>query len=395
MRSGLAGLRAASAGAMAPRNRTCDCDKIPSYSDPPNTMILLQFAAGLAFLILGAEALVRGASRLAALLGLTPLVIGLTVVAFGTSSPELAVSIKAALSGQANIALGNVVGSNIFNVLFILGLSALVSRLVVSQQLVRLDVPLMISVSVVVLIFAWDQKLARVEGLLLFSGLVLYILFLIRQGRKESEEVKEEYAREFGVAGDPPVGRLKNFGLVLGGLAMLALGSRWLVDSAVSVAQSLGVSELVIALTIVAAGTSLPEVVTSIIAAIRGEGDIAVGNIVGSNLFNMMGVLGLAVVVAPAGIEVSAAVLRFDLPIMVAVAFACLPVFFTEGMISRLEGAVLFGYYLAYTSYLILAATHYDVSPGIGAAMFYFVIPLTMLTLIVLALKEARRIRKR
>ncbi len=357
-------------------------------------MAILFFIAGLIFLIVGAEALVRGSSRLAAVLGISPLVIGLTVVAFGTSSPELAVSIKAALSDQASIAVGNVVGSNIFNVLFILGLSALIVPLIVSQQLVRLEVPLLIALSVIVLVFSLDENFSRTEGLLLVSGLAMYIGFLMYQSRRESGEVKDEYAKEFGSGRDAGSNWLKNIAMVLSGLALLVLGSRWLVDSAVSFAQYLGISELVIGLTIVSAGTSLPEVVTSLIAAMRGERDIAVGNVVGSNLFNIMGVLGIASIVAPTGMEVSAAVIRFDIPVMIAVAFACLPIFFTDGVISRQEGALLLGYYVAYTLYLILAAAHHDALPRFSAVMLYYVIPLTAVTLVIVAARKIHRKNK-
>jgi cation:H+ antiporter len=358
-------------------------------------MAILFFVVGLVFLVIGAEALVRGASRLAAVLGISPLVIGLTVVAFGTSSPELAVSVKSALSGQAGIAVGSVVGSNIFNVLFILGLSALIVPLVVSQQLVRFDVPLMIGLSVIVLVLSLDERFGRADGLMLVAGLVVYVWFSIYQSRRESVEVKEEYAREFGTERDAKGDWIKNTCLILGGLALLVLGSRWLVDGAVSFARFLGVSELVVGLTIVAAGTSLPEVVTSVIAALRGERDIAVGNIVGSNLFNIMGVLGFASMVAPAGIEVSNAVIGFDIPVMIAVALACLPIFFTGGVISRQEGGLLLGYYVAYTLYLVLAASHHDALPRFSAVMLYFVIPLTMVTLVIVALREIRSRKRR
>ena len=359
-------------------------------------MAVVWFVAGLVFLIIGAEVLVRGASRLASALGISPLVIGLTVVAFATSSPELAVSIKAVLSDQGSIAMGNVVGSNIFNVLFILGLSALIVPLAVSQQLVRLDVPLMIALSVIVLIFSLDENFSRTDGLMLVAGLAIYVWFSIYQSRRESAEVRDEYAKEFGIEGRAVSSKVKNLVLILSGLALLVLGSRWLVDSAVSFAQYLGVSELVIALTIVAAGTSLPEVVTSVVAAIRGERDIAVGNIVGSNIFNIMAVLGFASIVAPAGIDVPPAFTRFDIPVMIAVAFACLPIFFTGGVISRQEGALLLGYYVAYTLYLILAATHHDALPRLSAVMLYFVIPLTVITMIVVGVREIRgRIKRR
>jgi cation:H+ antiporter len=351
-------------------------------------MAVFLFAAGLIFLIIGAEALVRGASRLAAVFGISPLVIGLTVVAFGTSSPELAVSIKSALSGQASIAVGNVIGSNIFNVLFILGASALIVPLVVSQQLVRLDVPLMIALSFVVLLLALDGGFGLVDGILLVAGLLTYIWVMIRQSRKETALTRQASVQGFVAADSKSAGWIRNTALIIGGLVLLVLGSRWLVDGAVSFARYLGVSELIVGLTIVAAGTSLPEVVTSIIAALRGERDIAVGNVVGSNIFNILGVLGIASIVAPGGIEVSTAVIGFDIPVMIAVALACLPIFFTGGTISRTEGVFLLAYYVAYTAYLILAASHHDALPRFSAVMLEFVIPITVVTMIVLVLRE-------
>ena len=349
---------------------------------------------GLAVLVFGAELLVRGAARLAAGLGIAPLIIGLTVVAFGTSAPELAVSIKSAFAGQADLALGNVVGSNIFNVLFILGVSALIAPLVVAQQLVRLDVPLMIAVSVLVLLLGLDGRIGRLDGALLFGGLIGYTLFLIRQSRRETAAVEAEYALEY-----PGPGRLSgaqwlvNLALVLVGLGLLVAGSRWLVDGAVSLARHFGVSELIIGLTIVAAGTSLPEVATSVIASLRGERDIAVGNVVGSNLFNLMSVLGLSSLIAPHGINVPAAALEFDIPVMIAVALACLPVFFTGHLIARWEGALFLGYYLGYTLYLVLSVGESGALPLFTAAMSWFVIPLTLLTLVVVTLRAlaARR----
>jgi len=351
------------------------------------TAVLL-LGAGLALLVFGAELLVRGAARLAAGLGISALVIGLTVVAFGTSAPELAVSIKSAFAGQADIALGNVVGSNIFNVLFILGLAALITPLVVSQQLVRLDVPLMIAVSMLVLLLGLDGHIGRLDGALLFGGLVGYTLFLIRHSRRESAAVQAEYAQEYATPARLTAAQwLLNLSLVLAGLVLLVAGSRWLVDGAVTVARHFGVSELIIGLTIVAAGTSLPEVATSVIASLRGERDIAVGNVVGSNLFNMMSVLGLSSLIAPHGISVPAAARQFDIPVMIAVALACLPVFFTGHRIARWEGALFLGYYLAYTLYLVLTVTHDGALPLFRAAMTWFVMPLTVLTLVVVTLR--------
>jgi cation:H+ antiporter len=350
------------------------------------------FALGGLLLVGGAELLVRGASRLAVAAGITPLVVGLTVVAFGTSAPELAVTVDAAYAGQAEVALGNAVGSNIFNVLFILGISALIAPLVVAQQVIRLDVPLLIGVSVVVLLLALDGRIGRLDGTVLVGGIVAYTVFLIRQSRSESPAVAGQYDEAFGVA----VGRPRptvNVGLVVVGLGLLVVGARWLVDAAVAAATALGVSELVVGLTIVAAGTSLPEVATSVLATIRGERDIAVGNVVGSCIFNLLAVLGLGSIVAPAGIPVGEGTLTFDLPVMIAVAIALLPVVFTGHRISRWEAAVFLGYYLAYAGYLVLDAADHGLAPRLGAALLWFVLPLTTITIAAVVVRERRRAR--
>jgi cation:H+ antiporter len=351
-------------------------------------MTLFLFFMGLILLIVGAEALVRGASKLALAVGLSPLIIGLTIVAFGTSAPEMAVSVMAGLAGNADISLGNVVGSNLFNVLFILGVSSLITPLIVSAQLVRLDVPLMVAVSVLTWIFAANGKVGRVEGAFLFAGIITYTTFLIYQGRKENKEQTSDNPKS-EVGGNLPL----NIGLIVAGLALLVLGSNWLVKGAVSIAQFMGVSQLLIGLTVVAAGTSLPEVATSVVAAIHGERDIAVGNVVGSNIFNILAVLGMSALVAPQGINISDIALRFDIPIMTAVAVACLPIFFTGNVISRWEGGLFLGYYLAYTLYLILSAVRSDMLPLFGRAMLWFVIPITAVTLMVV-LARAIRTRK-
>jgi cation:H+ antiporter len=341
-------------------------------------MTVVLFVIGLMLLIVGAEVLVKGASRLASVFRVSPLVIGLTVVAFGTSSPELAVSIQAATLGQASIAVGNVIGSNIFNVLFILGCSALIVPLIVSQQLIRFDVPLMIGLSVLVLIMASDGILGAFDGSLLVLSLIAYIAFVFIQSRKaqSNDEVDADSA-------DAPkkTSWIKDLAMVAIGLAMLVIGSDWLVDGAVALATHLGVSQLIIGLTIVAAGTSLPEVVTSIVAAVHGERDIAVGNVVGSNLFNIMGVLGVASLVAPGGIDIPASVVSFDLLVMLAVAIACLPIFFSGGIISRQEGALLLAYYVAYTVYLVFSSTQHALLESFSTAMLYFVIPLSVLAI--------------
>jgi cation:H+ antiporter len=343
------------------------------------------FLIGIVLLIAGAEAIVRGASRLAAAIGISPLVIGLTIVAMGTSSPELAVSVQAAMKGSGDIALGNVVGSNIFNVLMILGLSAAIAPLVVNQQLIRLDVPLMVGISLLTLFLAQDGRIGRREGAILLLGLIAYTSFLIRMSIRESKAIQKEYEQEFG---EKPKGKgqlISNLILVIVGLAMLMAGSRWLVAGAVAAAQAMGVSELIIALTAIAAGTSLPEVATSVMATLRGERDIAVGNVIGSNVFNIMGILGFTAIIAPGGIPVSTPALRFDIPVMIAVSIACLPIFFSGFRIARWEGILFLGYYVFYTSYLILDATDHDALPAFSWVMQAFVLPLTLITLGVLA----------
>jgi cation:H+ antiporter len=354
----------------------------------PLTMIL--FAIGLAFLIGGAEMLVRGASGIAMRVGISPLVVGLTVVAFGTSAPELAVSIGSSWSGDADIALGNVIGSNIFNVLLILGLAALITPLVVDQQLIRLDVPLMIGSTVLLLLLALDGTLGRLDGALLAGGVATYTVFLIWQSRKETDAlVLTEYDEAFAKQRKPVAWPLQ-LGSVAAGLGLLVLGSRWLVDGAVQMAGSLGVSDLIIGLTIVAAGTSLPEVATSVVASLRGERDIAVGNVIGSSIFNILAVLGITSLVSPDGITVPSAMVAFDIPIALAVAFATLPIAFTGHLIARWEGALFLAYYVAYTSYLILNVTEHDALPAYSNIMLAFVMPLTAITLLVLAVREIR-----
>jgi cation:H+ antiporter len=356
--------------------------------------LLLLFIGGLVALVVGANLLVRGASRLAAALGISPLVIGLTVVAFGTSAPELAVSVQSAWSGQTDIAVGNVVGSNILNVLLILGLSALIAPLIVAERLVRKEVPLMIGVSILLLLLALDGDVSRIEGALLFAGVLTYMVYLIVQARREGAAATAGYDLEFG--GDAAIrGRhwVAQIGLVVCGLVLLVVGSNWLVEGAVQTARLLGLSELVIGLTIVAAGTSLPEAAASVVAALRGERDIAVGNVVGSNLFNILAVLGLASLVSPSGLAVPASLLAFDLPVMIAVAIACLPIFLSGYRIDRWEGALFLAYYVCYVSYLLLAATGHALLPQFAAAMALFALPLTAVTVGVVTYRGLREKR--
>jgi cation:H+ antiporter len=356
-----------------------------------DVVTLVLFLIGLVILIVGAELLVKGAARLAAAAGISPLVIGLTVVAFGTSAPEMIVSVSTALRGQADLAIGNVVGSNIFNVLFILGISAIITPLLVSKQLIRLDVPIMIGVSILTLLFSLDGTISLLEGVLLFAGIIAYTAFLIAQARREKAQspAPDEFDKEYGVT-TKKRSPLIDIGFVVAGLFLLVVGSNWLVNGAIAIARWAGVDELVIGLTIVAAGTSLPEVATSILAAIRKERDIAVGNVVGSNIFNILAVLGLSSIVAPNGLTVAPAILDFDMFVMIAVAVACLPIFFTGNEIARWEGVVFLGYYVAYTAYLVFANTQHAALPWFSNIMLFFVVPLTVLTLIVTGVRALK-----
>lgn len=353
---------------------------------------IVSIVAGLVLLVCGGEVLVRGASALAAVARISPLLIGLTVVAFGTSAPELAVTVQASYAGQSDLAVGNVVGSNIMNVLFILGLSAVITPLVISSQLIRRDVPLMIAASVVMLLLGLDGKFGRWDGILLIAGLIAYLVWSIRQSRKETLAVQQAFCQEAAAVRSTSFRSVfLHLALILLGLVLLTVGSRLLVDGSSSIARLLGIAELLIGLTIVALGTSLPEVVTSVVASIRGERDIAAGNVVGSNMFNILGVLGLASLTAGEPIPVSPAALRFDIPVMIAVAVACLPIFLTGSLIARWEGVLFVAYYLAYMTYLILAATQSEISRTFGVIMVGFVLPLTAITLGISLVRAVRR----
>lgn len=304
---------------------------------------ILWIGVALVLLFFGAEWLVRGSASLALRLGLTPLVIGLTVVAYGTSMPELVVSTKAALQGQGDIAAGNVVGSNIFNICIILGLSALVYPLRVKMQLIRLDTPIMIAVSVLLLALLADSRLGRFEAALFLLGIVAYTAFNLRLARKEvNAEVKAEFAESV----PPRHGKLwLDLLLIVGGLAVLVLGSRVLVSNSIGLAQLLGVSEAVIGLTIVAAGTSMPELATSIIAAWRKQPDIAIGNVVGSNIYNILAILGVSGLLSPLH---APGIRMFDLYVMLGTAIVLLPLMWSRFVVTRGEGALLVAAYCGY-----------------------------------------------
>ncbi|MEX1201097.1 MAG: calcium/sodium antiporter [Methylophaga sp.] len=332
-------------------------------------MTWLMLVVGLVLLIIGAELLVKGASRLATSFGIPALVVGLTVVAFGTSAPELAVSVKAAFSGQAELAIANVVGSNIFNILFILGLAALIMPLMVSQQLIRQDVPIMIGVSIVALLMIQNGSIGKIEAAVLVLGVILYTLFLFYQGKKTGIADSE-------VSTDTPKPVWHNLLFIVAGLALLVLGARWLVQSAVDIASSFGISEAVIGLTIVAAGTSLPEVMTSIVATIKGERDIAIGNVVGSNIFNILAVLGLSGLLSPVPLLASEQLAQIDVPVMLAVAVLCLPLFFLGSSLNRFEGFLFLVIYVGYVWFTVAMALSLDYLPQLQTVLLYGLAPL-------------------
>lgn len=361
-------------------------------------VFVLEILGGLAILVVGGEALVRGASALALKVGMSALVVGLTVVALATSAPELAVTVSSILDGEPDLAVGNVVGSNIANVLLIVGVSALVLPLLVKVQLVRIDIPVMVGLSVLFLVLAVDGEITRLDGAVLFILLVVYIALAVTIGRRST-------ARD--AARDPSVAQEEDTAetiakrtpawldalLLTGGVALLVLGAQLLVAGAAGIASALGVSELVIGLTVVAIGTSLPELATSVVAVRRGQRDLAVGNVVGSSIFNLGAVMGIGALVSPSAIPVPPSAIALDIRLMIACSAALLPLAFTGFVIGRWEGALLLALYVAYTVYLLLAATEHDALRGFSAVMLGFVLPLVGIVVIALAAYEFARRR--
>ena len=315
------------------------------------TLAIIYLLAGLVLLYFGAEGLVRGSSSLALRLGLSPLVVGLTVVAFGTSSPELMVSLKAALAGQADISVGNVVGSNICNIGLILGLCALITPIATSSQIVRVDIPIMLGITALAIALMADGNLGATEGVIFCAILVAYIIFSIYLARRQpADNLGAEFGEEVKIS---KRGLAIDILMVIGGLALLVFGARFLVDGAVIIARTYGWSEALIGLTIVAIGTSLPELATSLLAAVKKESDIAVGNIVGSNIFNLVGILGITAIVHPLQ---AAGIGAVDLAVMAGFAVLLWPMAYYQQRITRPEGAMLLLGYLAYVFWLVRSA---------------------------------------
>lgn len=342
---------------------------------------LLWFAAGLIALIGGAELLVRYVSKLALKIGVSKLVIALTVVAFGTSAPELAVSIQASVDGQTDLMLGNIVGSNISNTLFILGLSALFIPLKVHKNLIKSDVPIMLGVTVLIYVLSLNGILSFWESGLLVFLLVSYLFFLSRKKGHADVPTINESKDEGG-------NLFVNILFSLLGLALLVTGARWLISSSLIFAEMAGISELIVGLTVVAIGTSLPEIVTALVAAIRGERDIAVGSVVGSNILNFLAVLGFSGLFSTDSIPVQQSLLDFDFLVLIGASIICLPIFYTGHKIVRWEGGFFLFFYFTYLFYLFLSTTDHQFLDVFINVMIFFVMPVAVITILYHSISE-------
>ncbi len=367
---------------------------LPSFQMPDFLQSFLEILVGIGLLFAGGEVFVQGAVTLSLIFGIPQLVIGLTVVSFGTSAPELFVSVSSVLQGMDALAVSNVVGSNIFNVMVVLGSSALVMPLRVESRLVRRDVPVMIAVSAAVWGMASAGRVTWQSGAALLLALVINSIWEIRTAREEPEGVEEA---EPDVNPDQGKrGIVKAVLSLLLGILLLGVGSKVLVNGASAAATILGVSKSVIGLTIVSAGTSMPELITSLVAAIKGKTDLAIGNVVGSNLLNQMLVLGASAVAASGagGLEVGALLIERDIPVMVITALACLPIFWTKGLITRLEGGILLGLYIFYVVDQVLPRTLPTWQDEFRLVMLCLVLPAVIVLIVTQAGLYWRQLRR-
>lgn len=311
----------------------------------PNTSLLVNifyFIIGISGLIIGGEMLVRGSSRFAKDLGISPIIIGLTVVAFGTSSPEFVVCLTAALQGASDITIGNIVGSNIANIALILGMAAIIKPIRIHESILKVQTPFMIFLTILVFIIALNRYIGRYEGLLIFLTLPLLIFYSIYSYKNNSGEDKENR----GTSKRHIIQLL----MITLGLVFLIFGARLTVSSGISFARTFGLSELVIGVTIIAIGTSLPELSTAIFSAIKNEHEIVVGNVIGSNIFNL-GILGLVALIHP--ISVNPAALKLDFPVMIVLSLLIFPIMKIGSVISRIEGVLLVCFYIGFIYYLL------------------------------------------
>jgi cation:H+ antiporter len=360
-------------------------------------MIVITFIAGLAALIGGAELFLKGVDHFGVKWRISPLIMGLTVVAFATGAPELAISLQAAVSGNADLVLGNIIGSNIANILLILGISAMIKPLVVKLRVVQIDVPIVIGASILLYVIAQDGKLTTIDGVWLLLGLLGYSIFTFFQIKQERENQPEEtdFEAEQRKLSSGWFFYVKNIGFLVIGMGLIVKGSDWMVDSAVELATILGLSQLVIGLTIVSIGTSLPEIATSIATIRKGNTDMAVANVMGSNLYNILLTLGLTVVIAPEVLMVSPAAIALDIPFMIAVSIACIPIFIAGFDITKFDGFMLLFYYGSYVTYLVLDAIGSSFESTMEMVMLYAVIPATLIYIIWRVINHRKSIKKR
>lgn len=354
-------------------------------------MTVLLFVVGLVILIGGTELFLKSVDKFGAAWSVSPVVMGLTVVAFATGAPELAISLQAAADGRPDLVIGNIIGSNVANILLILGIAGLFKPLNITNRIIKIDVPMVIGASLLLYFLAMDGSLSTVDGLIIIAGLILYSGFMygqIRKDRMANQRKKEEKP-------DPgePITILfygKYILLLLTGLILIVMGSRWMVEAAVTIAEILGVSELIIGLTIVSIGTSLPEVATSLSSIRKGDSDTAIANVMGSNLYNILLTLGLTVMIAPGALHVSTDAIHLDLPFMVIVAASCLPLFWPGKHIGRPEAAGFLFYYTSYITYLVLIALHHPFKEHMEWGMTWIIIPATVLLIIVKFISDYR-----
>ncbi len=352
---------------------------------------LIEILTGIGLLFGGGELFVQGSVALALILGVPQLVIGLTVVSLGTSAPELFVSAGSVFQDSDALAVSNVVGSNIFNILVVLGSSALVLPLKVESRLVRRDVPLLLAVSAGVWGMASSGSVTWQSAVALLIALVINTVWEIRTVREESLEIKEAEPEINTKSANE--GWIKSVIKLLSGILLLTLGTNFLVKGASSAATLLGVSEAVIGLTIVSAGTSMPELITSLVAAIRGRTDLAIGNVVGSSLLNQLLVLSSAALIA-GGLQVEESLIQRDLPLMVLTTLACVPIFWTEGRISRLEGGILLTLYVVYLSDQILPLTIPHLQDKFRLAIICILLPIILIIITYQTLQYWNDVRK-
>lgn len=313
--------------------------------------------AGLAVLVLGAELVVRGGTQVAVRFGISPVIIGLTIVAVGTSAPELAVGIDSVLTGNGDLAIGNIAGTNIVNILLILGLSALMKPLTLRAETLWLDLPMIVAASLALLVMAMDGQLTRIDGAILVGTSLAYTAAIVHIAQRENSAVKISMAKAHHDAAHQPHNRslLSSAFALMAGILVIVAGAEWLVEGAVDLARIWGVSEAFIGLTIVAIGTSSPELATTVIATLKGQRDIAVGNLLGSSVYNILFILGVTCIVPSEPVPVARSLITIDLPVMLAVALLCIPVFHSGRQVSRVEGGCFIGVYATYLGYLVIA----------------------------------------